>query len=79
MLRLVILVATLVIAALSLLVGVVVALGVAWLAVAVPVLLLLGLAGALAGVWRQLGVQRIDKLGDPNGIEPERSSGPKEG
>ena len=64
MLRLIILLATLVIATIGLLVGVVVTLGVAWMAVAVPILLLLGAAAAVAGVWRRVRARRIDKLSD---------------
>jgi hypothetical protein len=60
MLRLVILIVTLCMAALGLLVGVVVALGVAWMTVAVPVLLLLGLAAALVAVRRWVWPQRPD-------------------
>ena len=57
MLRLAILLATLLIAALSLLVGVLVALGVAWMAIAVPVLFMLGLAAAVVAVWRRVRPQ----------------------
>ena len=64
MLRLIILLATLVIATIGLLVGVVVTLGVAWMAVAVPILLLLGAAAAGAGVRRPVRARRIDKLSD---------------
>jgi hypothetical protein len=54
MIRLVIVLLTATLAALGLIVGVVVALGVAWIAVALPVLLLLGLAAALVALRRRL-------------------------
>ena len=54
MIRLVIVLLTAALAALGLIVGVVVALGVAWIAVALPVLLLLGLAAALVALRRRL-------------------------
>ncbi len=64
MLRLAILVATLLIAALSLLVGVLVALGVAWMAVAVPVLFMLGVAAAVVALWRRVRPQRPSEPGE---------------
>jgi hypothetical protein len=54
MFRLVIVLVTAILAALGLLVAVVVALGVAWIAVALPVLLLLGLAAGLVAARRRL-------------------------
>lgn len=54
MLRLVIVVVTVTLAALGLIVGVVVALGVAWIAVALPVLVLLGLVAGLVAARRRL-------------------------
>ena len=54
MLRLVIVLVTAIMAALGLVIAVVVALGVAWIAVAVPVVLLLGLAGGLVAACRRL-------------------------
>ena len=54
MLRLVIVLVTVALATLGLIVGVVVALGVAWIAVAVPVLLLLGRVAALVAARRRL-------------------------
>jgi hypothetical protein len=61
-LRLVIVLATATLAAIGLIVGVVVALGVAWIAVALPVLLLLGLAAALVALRRRLW----PRLDDPS-------------
>lgn len=54
MLRLLIVLVTVLMAAGGLVVGVVVALGVAWIAVALPVLILLGLAGGVLAVWHWL-------------------------
>jgi hypothetical protein len=54
MLRFVIVLVTAALAALTLVVGVVIALGVAWIAVALPVLLLLGLAAGLVAIRRRL-------------------------
>lgn len=54
MLRLVIVLVTATLAVLGLIVGVVVALGVAWIAVALPVLLLLGVAAGLVAARRRL-------------------------
>lgn len=62
MLRLAIVLVTVILAALGLVVGVVIALGVAWIAVALPVLLLLGLAAGLVAVRRRLWPRRS---GDP--------------
>jgi hypothetical protein len=62
MLRLVIVLVTAALAALGLVVGVVIALGVAWIAVALPVVLLLGLVGGLVAVRRRLWPRRC---GDP--------------
>jgi hypothetical protein len=63
MLRIVIVLVTAMLAALTLVVGVVIALGVAWIAVALPVLLLLGLAAGLVALRRRLWPRR----GDPPG------------
>ncbi len=60
MLRLVFILVTAAVAALGLVVGVTIALGVAWIAVALPVLLLLGLAAGLVAVWRRLRPRRPD-------------------
>ncbi len=60
MLRFLIVLVTAGLAALGLVVGVVIALGVAWIAVALPVLLLLGLAAGLVAVWRRLRPRRSD-------------------
>lgn len=57
MLRLVIVLVTAIMAALGLVVAVVVALGVAWIAVALPVLLLVGPAGGLVATRRRLWPQ----------------------
>jgi hypothetical protein len=54
MLRLVVVLATALLAALTLVVGVVMALGVAWMAVAVPVVVLLGVLGGLVAIRRRL-------------------------
>jgi hypothetical protein len=54
MLRLVIVLVTATLAVLGLIVGVVVALGVAWIAIALPVLLLLGVAAGLVAARRWL-------------------------
>ena len=58
MLRLLILLAAAIIAALGLVVGVAIAVGVAWIAVALPVVLLLGLAAAVMAVGRRLWPRR---------------------
>jgi hypothetical protein len=58
MLRLVLLLAAATLAALGLVVGVTIALGVAWIAVALPVVLLLGLAAAVMAVGRRLWPRR---------------------
>ena len=62
MLRLLIVLVTALMAALGLVVAVVIALGVAWIAVALPVLLLFGLVGGLMAVRRRLWPPRS---GDP--------------
>lgn len=61
MLRLAIVLVTAVLAALGLIVGVVVALGVAWIAVALPVVILLGLIAGLVAIRRRLW----PRAGDP--------------
>jgi hypothetical protein len=58
MLRLLLLLVAATIAALGLVVGVVIALGVAWIAVALPVVLLLGLAAVVVAVGRRLWPRR---------------------
>jgi len=58
MLRLLVLLAAAIITALGLVVGVAIALGVAWIAVALPVVLLLGLAAAVMAVRRRLWPRR---------------------
>lgn len=64
MLRLGIVLATVVLAAVGLVIGVVIALGVAWIAVALPVLLLLGVAGGLVAARRRLWPRQSDDLPD---------------
>jgi hypothetical protein len=58
MLRFLIVLVTAIMAALGLVVAVIIALGVAWIAVALPVLLLLGLAGGLLAARRRLWPRR---------------------
>ena len=60
MLRLLIVLVTATISALGLVVAVVIAFGVAWIAVALPVVLLLGVAGWLVAIRRRLWPLRSD-------------------